>query len=184
MLTADRQLAAREIQRIQEGLEQAAGPNWPAAPEELPANAPEILASGIRQVQAALSRPMPADAKFLLKQSVGFMGRLRQELTLNCRDGDNSDRPKGYLLTAEQRYQYRAAAGNLEAARQGLARNLYELLEPHCGVLDSSAPPPEKGNRAAGGEFAEGLYVEYQRRPGHKPGGFWRKADLRSNPTL
>lgn len=165
MLTADRQLAAKEIQKIQEGLEQAAGANWQAAPEKLSANAPEILASGIRQIHTALSRPMPADAKFLLKQSVGFMGRLRQELTLNCRDGDNSDRPKGYPLTAEQQYQYRAAAGNLEAARQHLARNLYELLEPHCGVIDSSAPPPGNSNRAAaGGEFAAGLYAEYQRR--------------------
>ena len=167
MLTADRQLAARDLQKIQEGLEQAAGPNWQAAPEELSANAPEILASGIRQIHAALSRPMPADAKFLLKQSVDFMGRLRQDLALNCQDGDNSDRPKGYPLTAEQQYQYRAAAGNLEAARQDLARDLYELLEPHCGVLDSSAPPPEKGNQAAaGGEFAESLYAEHQRRPG------------------
>ena len=171
MLTADRQLAAKEIQKIQEGLEQAAGSSGPAAPEELPANAPEILESGIRQVHAALSRPMPAEAEFLLKQSVGFMGRLRQELTLNCRDGDNSGRPKGYLLTAEQQYQYRAAAGNLEAARQGLARDLYELLEPPCGVIDSSAPPSEKGNpAAAGGEFAAGLYAEYQLRPGNKPG--------------
>ena len=92
------------------------------------------------------------------------MGRLRQGLTLNHRNGGQSRRPKGYPLTAEQQYQYRAAAGNLEAARQGLARNLYELLEPHCGVIDSSAPP-EKGNRAAaGGEFAAGLYAEYQRR--------------------
>lgn len=166
MLTADRQLAAKEIQKIQECLEQAVGPSWPESPAELPANAPEILASGIRQVHAALSRPMPADAKFLLKQSVGSMVRLRQELTLNCRNGDNSDRPKGYPLTAEQQYQYRAAADNLEAARQGLARNLYELLEPHCGVIDSSAPPPEKGNRAAadGGKFAESLYAEHQRR--------------------
>lgn len=169
MLTADRQLAARDLQKIQEYLEQAAGPNWQPAPEELPANAPEILTSGIRQIHAALSRPMPAEAAFLLKQSVDFMARLRQELTLNCWDGDNSDRPKGYLLTAEQQYQYRAAAGNLEAARQGLARNLYELLEPHCGVLDSSAPPPENSNRAAaGGEFAESLYAEHQRR--QRPG--------------
>ena len=165
MLTADRQLAAKEIQKIQEGLEQAAGPNWQAAPEELPANAPEILASGIRQIHAVLSRPITAEAEHFLKQSVGFMGRLRQELTLNYRNGGQSSRPKGYLLTAEQQYQYRAAAGNLEAARQHLARNLYELLEPHCGVIDSSAPPTEKGNRAAaGGEFAEGLYAEYQRR--------------------
>ena len=165
MLTADRQLAARDLQKIQEGLEQIAGSTWQAAPEELPANAPEILASCIRQVHAALSRPMPADAKFLLKQSVGFMGRLRQGLTLNHRNGGQSRRPKGYLLTAEQQYQYRAAADNLEAARQGLARNLYELLEPHCGVIDSSAPPSEKGNRtAAGGEFAAGLYSEHQRR--------------------
>ena len=165
MLTADRQLAARDLQKIQECLEQIAGPNWQAAPEELPANAPEILASCIRQVHAALSRPMPADAKFLLKQSVGFMGRLRQGLTLNYRDGGQSRRPKGYLLTAEQQYQYRAAADNLEAARQGLARNLYELLEPHCGVIDSSAPPPGNSNRtAAGGEFAESLYAEHQRR--------------------
>ena len=167
MLTADRQLAARDLQKIQEGLEQTAGPNWQAAPEELPANAPEILASCIRQGHAALSRPMPADAKFLLKQSVDFMGRLRQGLTLNHRNRGQSRRPKGYSLTAEQQYQYRAAAGNLEAARQGLARNLYELLEPHCGVLDSSAPPPGNSNRAAaGGEFAEGLYAEHLRRPG------------------
>ena len=164
MLTADRQLAARDLQKIQEGLEQIAGSTWQAAPEELPANAPEILASCIRQIHAALSRPMPAEAEFLLKQSVDFMGRLRQELALNYRNGGQSSRPKGYSLTAEQQYQYRAAAGNLEAARQGLARNLYELLEPHCGVIDSSAPPSEKGNRAAGGEFAESLYAEHQRR--------------------
>lgn len=167
MLTADRQLAARDLQKIQEGLEQIAGSTWQAAPEELPANAPEILASCIRQIHAALSRPMPAEVEFLLKQSVGFMGRLRQGLALNHRNGGQSRRPKGYLLTAEQQYQYRAAAGNLEAARQGLARNLYELLEPHCGVIDSSAPPPGNSSRAAaGGEFAAGLYSEHQRRPG------------------
>lgn len=164
MLTADRQLAARDLQKIQECLEQAAGSTWQAAPEELPANAPEILASCIRQVHAALSRPMPSEVEHFLKQSVGSMGRLRQELALNHRNGGQSRRPKGYPLTAEQHYQYQAAAGNLEAARQDLARNLYELLEPHCGVVDSSAPPPEKGNRAAGGEFAAGLYAEHQRR--------------------
>lgn len=101
MLTADRQLAARDLQKIQEGLEQAAGPNWQAAPEELPANAPEILASGIRQIHAALSRPITAEVEHFLKQSVDFMRHLRQELTLAGRDGDNSDRPKGYPLTAE-----------------------------------------------------------------------------------
>lgn len=166
MLTADRTLAARDLWKIQECLEQAAGPSRQDAPAELPANAPEILESCIRQIHAALARPLPAAAALLLKQSLGFMERLRQDLTPAYRDGGQSSQHNRCVLTTEQQRQYRAAGSRLEAARQSLARNLYELLEPHCGVIDSGAPAPESGQRAAAGEgkFADGLYAEHLRR--------------------
>ena len=165
MLTADRPLAARDLWKIQEGLEQAAGPSRQDAPEELPSKAPEILESWIWQIHAALARPLPAEAALLLKESLGFMDSLRQDLTPAHRDGGQSSRHNPYPLTPEQQQQYRAADCLLEAARQSLARNLYELLEPHCGAIDSGAPPPESGHRAAGGgKFADGLYAEHQRR--------------------
>lgn len=52
MLTADQPLVARDLWKIQEWLEQAAGPSWQEAPAELPAKAPEILESCIRQIHA------------------------------------------------------------------------------------------------------------------------------------